>query len=364
MNILILGGTGAIGKELVKILLQSDLKIYVTTRQNLKSKNNVNYIQGDAHNMDFLENILKQNKFDSIIDFMIYNHIEFRKRIDLFLNNTSQYVFMSSATVYSGRDELINEKTDRLLDSCKDKKFINSNAYPLEKAKEENILLECKKKNWTIIRPYITYNDNRLQLGKFEKEQWLHSVLVGKKIFLQRELLNKKTSLTYAGDVAKYISYLILNEKAYGKVIQIASNNSTTTWQDIFNIYTNECRKKGINIDIEFVEGKKYDKLMPEYYGLKYDRYYNRVFDSKKLEEIIGKKVIYREITDGLSKCICSYLDKVDTSKINIEPTYTAIADRITHTHTKLKDFSSLKNKIKYILARYTQFYNLKRNIL
>lgn len=364
MKVLVLGGTGAIGKELVNILSKNNnLNIYVTTRQNLKSKANVTFIQGNAHNIKFLEGLLNENRYDSIIDFMIYNHIELEERIDLLLNNTNQYIFMSSATVYCGKNELINEQTDRLLDSCKDKKFIKSNVYALEKAKEENILLNYSKKNWTIVRPYITYNNNRLQLGKFEKEQWLHSVLMGKKIFLQKELLNKRTTLTYAGDVAYAISRLLLNEKSYGRIIQIASNNSAYTWQDILNLYISVLKKRGYNLDIEFVDGKKYDKLIPEYYGLKYDRYYNRVFSSKELDRIIGEKIIYSDITISLTNCLSNYLDKVDISKINVEPTYTAIIDRIAHKHTKLNNFKSIKDKIKYILVRYTHFYVLKRNL-
>ena len=41
----------------------------------------------------------------------------------------------------------------------------------LQKAREENLLLKSDSRNWTIIRPYITYYDERLQLGVFEKKR-------------------------------------------------------------------------------------------------------------------------------------------------------------------------------------------------
>ena len=53
--ILILGGTGAMGKHLVSILRKdSGNHIYVTSRQKRKDENNVSYIFGNAHNNEFI----------------------------------------------------------------------------------------------------------------------------------------------------------------------------------------------------------------------------------------------------------------------------------------------------------------------
>ena len=364
MKILILGGTGAIGRELVDIMSKKNADIYVTTRKNLKSSSNIKYIRGNAHNIKLLEKIIKEYSFDSIIDFMVYDYKEFKNKIEFFLNNTKQYVFLSSARVYSDKDEFINEKTERLLDVCDDKQYLKTHEYALEKAREENLLLNNKKKNWTIIRPYITYNSNRLLLGSYGKEQWLYGLLKGREVVIQKKLLNKKTTLTYGKDVAKYISYLILNEKSYGEIFQIANNNSNTTWQDIIDIYKTELKKKNINMKVKIIEDEKFDKFWPSYYVLKYDRYNNRVFNSNKLEQVLNKEILYTPIEDGIKECLSNFFDNVDKNKIELESTYTALADRITKSHTKLKEFSLMKEKIKYILARYTHFYKLKRYIL
>ena len=360
MKILILGGTGAIGKELVEIMSQKNIDIYVTTRRELKSKDNIKYIKGNAHNIDLLKKITKENNFDAIIDFMVYDYKEFKNKVEFFLNNTKQYVFISSARVYSNKDKLINEETERLLNVCNDQKYLKTNEYALEKAREEDLLIHNIKKNWTIIRPYITYNNNRLQLGAYEKEQWLYGLLKGREIVIQKRLLNKKTTLTYGKDVSKYISYLVLNEKAYGEIFQIVGNNSNTTWQDIINIYRKELKKNNIDMKVKIIENEKFDKFFPSYYVLKHDRYNDRIFNSNKLEQIIGKEIIYTPFEEGISKCLSDFLNKINIEKIKTEPTYTALSDRFTKTHTKLKKFSSTKEKIKYILARYTWYYKLK----
>ena len=219
MKILILGGTGAIGKSLVSIMETKGAKVYVTSRKDRESSLNVQYLKGNAHDINFLKTIIINENFDAIVDFMQYKSIEFKERVDFFLNNTKQYIFLSSARVYSNLDKNINEDTKRLLDILEDKEYLNTEDYALEKAREENLLISNSKKNWTIVRPYITYDYDRLQLGVYGKEQWLYRILKGKKLFIQSELLNKKTTLTYGEDVSKYISKLILNENAFGEIL-------------------------------------------------------------------------------------------------------------------------------------------------
>lgn len=74
--------------------------------------------------------------------------------------------------------------------------WIATDEYALAKARQENILLTTNKKNWTIIRPYKTYNNNRLQLGMYEKEEWLYRLMMGKTLVFPTELKKRKTTLT------------------------------------------------------------------------------------------------------------------------------------------------------------------------
>lgn len=171
MKILILGGTGAIGTPLIAILRQNqDIQICVTSRSEHSSEENVQYLKADVLNQSELENILMRNHWDAVIDFMIYSESVFRQRIGLLLKSTDQYFFLSSATEYSDLDEIITEKTPRLLDVTTDKELLAVKPYPINKALCENILRQTGLTNWTIVRPYITFNSNRLQLGCYEKE--------------------------------------------------------------------------------------------------------------------------------------------------------------------------------------------------
>ena len=100
MKILILGGTGAMGIHLVKLLSDDGHSVFVTTRRNRKDEGLIKYITGNAHDNEFLKSLLTR-KFDCIVDFMVYSTDEFSKRVRLLLDSCDQYIYLSSSRVYA-----------------------------------------------------------------------------------------------------------------------------------------------------------------------------------------------------------------------------------------------------------------------
>ena len=80
MKILVLGGTGSMGVPLVRHLSNTkENNVFVTTRSRRFSEiNNVHYIRGNAHNLEFVKSLLK-DEYDVIVDFMVYGEPEFKK---------------------------------------------------------------------------------------------------------------------------------------------------------------------------------------------------------------------------------------------------------------------------------------------
>ena len=117
-RILLLGGTGAMGEHLTRILAEQGDDVYVTTRSCRLSERNITYVQGNAHEITFINDLLRES-WDAIVDFMVYNTDEFRVRVSQLLKATKQYIFISSARVYgptTSSDELMNmlyQKPDR-----------------------------------------------------------------------------------------------------------------------------------------------------------------------------------------------------------------------------------------------------------
>ena len=357
-SVLILGGTGAMGKPLQEILIKKGFDVSVTSRSKHESSN-VTYFQGDAHDVKFLKKVLSGKHFCSVVDFMTYSSDEFESIVDTILPNTNQYIFMSSARVYAESESLITEDNPRILDVCSDEVYLKTDEYALKKAREENVLLTKENHNWTIIRPSITYNDERLQMPVAEKEDWLYRVLEGRSIVFPRDLIDIKTTMSYGNDVAKAISKLINNNKALGKIIHIAGAESVT-WGDVLDIYVKALKPIVGNINIVYVDDvKKISNPLGKHYQVKYARAINREFDNTRLFSIIGE-MKFTSVDEGLTKCVRAFTAGKRKFKI-ISWKNEALMDRFSHEKTPLKAFSKVKWKIMYLVARYFPYFALKK---
>ncbi len=344
MKVLILGGTGAIGTSLIDILLEknSAADITVTSREaHISGNSRLKYIKGNARNVAFINELLSITKFDVIIDFMNYDLEEFRERINLLLDSTDHYVWFSSCRVYAESSERLTEKSPRLLEKSTDNSFLATNRYALRKARQEDLMYSTKKKNFTIIRPYITYNSERLQLGILEKEHWLYRLLNGKRLVLSNTMLDKETSLTNAQDVSEAIVDLIMKGSPKGEIFQIATSE-ITTWRNILNLYIEILRKElGINPIIYSSDNiKAVEMLWEGGYNTIYDRNYNRSFDSSKINKALGREIHYTPIKLGLSNCLMNFL-KSNRKFLRIHPEYEAYQDLMCDEYSKIDYFNS-----------------------
>ena len=361
MEILILGGTGAMGSSLVPILAERKNKVYITSRAKRTSKNsNIEYIQGNAHDKNFLSDVLKDKFYDAIVDFMVYNIVEFKSRINLLLEHTAQYVYTSSSRVYANENGQITEKSKRLLDVCKDEDYLKTDEYALTKARQENVLFNSGKKNWTIIRPYITYNVERLQLGVYEKENWLYRALHGRSIVFNKDVASKFTTMTHGYDVALRIADIIGKKKALGEAIHITTAE-TMKWMDILNLYADIIKKKtGKKPRICLLNNSiNTGKIFGNEYQIKYDRLYNRSFDSNKIDTISECTEKYVPLKEGLTQCLEQFIDE-KRKFLGISCKLQAYMDIVAGEKTPLSEFTTFKQKIKYIICRYTPFLSWK----
>lgn len=348
-NVLMLGGTGAMGNHLVQILSNSDFCVYVTSRSDRKNTENVTYIKGNAHDDVFLDSLLSQREWDVVIDFMIYSSTEFQRRVERLLRACKQYVFLSSSRVYADSKEPITEQSPRLLDVCQDAEYLQTDEYALSKAREENILLQSNNKNWTIIRPYITYSEIRLQLGVLEKDYWLYQALHDRTIVFSKDIASKTTTLTYGYDVARGIASVLGKENALGEIFHITSEEYHT-WQEIFDLYLRVLEDElGKKPKVYMLDENPRVKIKGHGWQVLYDRYYNRVFDNQKIGKYIDVST-FKPTMEGLEQCLRDFIH---------HPTYRitgwgdfAMFDRITGEWTPLPEIPTWKNRVKYLLRR------------
>ena len=344
-KILILGGTGPIGTGVTNILTADENnRVYITTRQSTHiSGDRVTYVHGNAHDRSFLYPLLESNKWDAIIDCLIYPYFEFQTKVDKFLENTSQYIYISSATVFADSEIPLTEDSTKLADVCTDDSFVYSDVYAITKAHQERLLQMNSKKNWTIIRPYITYGTNRLQLGCMEKEYWLYGALHHRPIVFAHDIADKYVTMTCCDDVGKCIVAALGHPSALANDYNAVCNHHMK-WSDILNIYADAIEKR-YNYRPEVYWTDNYEPYQGggRFEDYKYDRLYNRIFDNHKLTNLIDPS---RFVTpkEGLTKCMNSFMNDPQFKHIN----YMAEIKKaqVTKHWPTLREFTGIKTKL------------------
>ena len=254
--------------------------------------------------------------------------------------------------MYAESETSITEDSPRLLDVCTDSDYLSTDEYALSKARQEDVLFNFRKKNFTIVRPSLTYSGQRLQFAICEKEEWLYRALHGRSVVFPNDMVDIKTTMAYGGDVAEAILRLIGNERAFGEAIHI-TGQSSNTWEEILGFYQEVFNEKtGSKMKVFMVEDSlKIANDLGRLYQIKYARRINRTFDTSKLDQIAGK-ITFLSAEEGLKKCMGEFLDgKRKFGPIGIRTQ--AYYDKLTGERASLNEFDSLDRKIKYILARY-----------
>ena len=290
-NILVLGATGAMGVYLVPELARNGYHVDAVSLDDVKENpENITYIQMNAKDDAAVKALLDKTKYDAIIDFILYNVDEFLGRMKMLLDNTQHYIFLSSYRVYSGLECPVKETTPRLLDVTTDMEFMSQadHLYALYKAREENLLRNSGYKNWTILRPSMVFSKRRYQLVAMEANTFLYRVQEGKTVLIPAVALDIQGAMIWAGDVAKMITRLVLNEKAYGEAFSVASSEKHT-WREIIGYYEEIVGMKWATASTEDYQTLFVNERNTWYRHI-YDRFYNRHMDNTKILEATGMK--------------------------------------------------------------------------
>ncbi len=282
MRVLVLGGTGAMGVHVTRLLADAGNEVVVTSRRERTSKDGVSYVKGDAKDRPFLDGLLAE-RWGAVIDFMVWSTAEFRERVDALLGSTDQYVFLSSYRVYAD-SPVITEGSPRLLDVCDDPEYLATDEYALRKARCEDMLFASGMTNWTVVRPAITYDgvSGRLQLGAYESEEWLWRAAHGIPVPMPSKMLCRQATMSYGGDVAEMISLLVGNPSALGEVFTV-SGSDHITWREVAETYA-----EVLHFEITICSVDAFIAERGSGYQVNYDRMFDRVVDNSKVLQATG----------------------------------------------------------------------------
>ncbi len=312
MKLLIIGGTGVLSTAITNRAVEVGLDVSILNRgrrtQFLNSK--VHLLKADIHDSKIVEELLRDQMYDCIIDCLCYTLEDLKHSLTLFAKKSKQYMFISTCAVYDTKNY-----TNCMEDTPKPLKMwpysVNKwdcELYLDEYAKENNL-------NVTIIRPGVTYGNTRIPYGITPDKDFHYTII--------ERILHDKPIITWNGgrnrsnimrveDLAIGVVGLIGNEKSYGQAFNVCSDN-TYSWSDVLSTIEDVVGKKCIRVDLSDEE------------------YAKQLFGSRKLELLGGRAL---DATNNNSK-LKKYVPK-------FQETYT-LHEGIKETIEYYKDHDRLK---------------------
>ena len=134
-RILVLGATGAMGQYLVPLLSRAGFRVDgVSFDAKESSDPNVRFIRADIKDRAAYRELLA-NRYDAIVDFLIYPTADLMYYLPLALDSTEHYIYLSSYRIYDGKEVPTRETSPRLIDSADSVYLRNSDDYSIFKAR-------------------------------------------------------------------------------------------------------------------------------------------------------------------------------------------------------------------------------------
>ena len=300
-KVLVLGGTGAMGVYLVPQLAAMGYDVTVVSLDDVVSDNpRIHYVKANAKDVNYQRELLKEH-YDGIIDFLIYSTVEFQERHEVLLRNTDHYFLLSSYRIYDGHSVPITEECPRLVDASQDTEYLATDDYSLSKARAEDIVVKSGHKNWTIVRPAITYSKRRFQLVTLEAPIVVGRTMRGLPVIVPEAALKVQATMSWAGDVANLFAHLLFNPAALCERFTLATAEHRP-WGEVAEYYKEIIGLKYIPVSTEdylqILGGSK-----GAFYQLAYDRLFERVVDNSKVLRVTGlKQENFTSLRDGLEK--------------------------------------------------------------
>ena len=297
-KVLLIAGGGTLGRYTAKELLIKECEVDVICLEDYTSDNpKLRYYKANA-DLNYLTAYLNDKYYDGIVNFIHYTSVDDYKPVHkLLCSKTDQLIFLSSYRVYADLQHPITETAPMLEDVIKnDEEFLKTENYALPKARCEKFLREeSDTKNWTVVRPVISFSDKRFDLITVSGHEIIDAARSGKTVILPEAAKNLTAGLDWAGNSGKLIANLLFKKECFGEAYTVSSGQNLT-WGEVADIYT---RLTGVNF--KWADTEEYVKTGHGGYILIYDRLYDRAVDNTKILKATGlKKDDFTSVEEGI----------------------------------------------------------------
>ena len=297
-RVLLIGGGGTLGTYTAEELLRLGHRVDIICLEDTVSNDErLTYYKAYA-TPKYLEQLFAKTHYDGIINFIHNrNYKDYPPYHALLSQNTEHLIFLSSYRVYADLKHPITEDAPLLIDVIKDDPFFfEKEDYALSKSRSERFLANNPyPKNWTVVRPVISFSARRMDLVMLGKSDIADAKRDGRRLQLPLSAKNLTAGLDWAGNSGKLIANLLFKEETIGQAYTI-STAQNLTWGEIADIYT-----EVLGVEFEWTpEDYKADNYRA-HFRWKYDRAYDRCIDNSKVLAATGlTSADFKTIREGI----------------------------------------------------------------
>ncbi|MDR0920736.1 MAG: hypothetical protein LBM93_16040 [Oscillospiraceae bacterium] len=243
MNILILGGTRSLGKEIIKVFLKSDNTITILNRGTKENpfQGQINTVLADRNDEDSIKQ-LKGKHYDLVVDSSAFCGLNVKYILDNI--ETDRYILISTIGCVG-----FNPSNTNPLNLGTD--FENygmwGNKYVLGKKEAEWVLKQNSNISSAIIRPGDIVNNNEFNLNdKFlcRWYQYVEHIYNGKPMWITNPNYIIQSGL--AMDIAEFVKFLSVNKNHNLEYTFRSLLATKLTMRDLIHHIENKLNKKAI----------------------------------------------------------------------------------------------------------------------
>lgn len=342
MKALIIGGTGVISSYIVDRLVEKNWEVSVINRGNKKIRKEVRSIVCDINNEEEVLKAIKGEYFDSVSDFTTMKESDVERNYRLFNNRTSQYILISSASVYS---KPIASLPITEGSSIGNKYWL----YSRNKIKCEEYLMDKFRNNdfpLTIVRPSHTYCERSIPLGfKGKNGPWqvCKRMLENKPVIVPGDGTSLWT-VTHSKDFATGFVGLMGNTHSYGEAFNVVGDE-VLSWNEIYKSVANAL---GVSLNPYYVSSSFLSSVSKSVgYDtegtLLGDKANSAIFDNSKLKRVVPEMNTTVLFHEGIKESIEYFLSHDECRKEDKE--FDLFSDSIINAlkvaeEKVIKDFS------------------------
>ena len=330
MKVLVLGGTGVISREIVKLLIaeQYEVTLYNRGRRDLQYSEGVRLMTGDRLEREKFESAMRNERFDAVIDMICFNEADARSTVAAFADSGAHIVICSSVAAYKRpyRSVPTVESAEELFD---DPTF----PYAFDKAEVErylNKVIAAGELPVTMIRPSLTFGPGAANMGVLRQNYGIiDRIRKGKPLVMFGDG-STVFSFTFTPDLAKAFVGVLGNDKTFGEAYHVCSEERSR-WEDLYLTFGSIL---GSEVEIVHIPSDLLVAANPELFShLYFEKTYPGLFDNAKIRSVLPDFSCDIDLYAGVGMMV----EWFEKEANQVDPEKDALEDRLVELHASWK---------------------------